>query len=157
MLALRSAFPELRGRCVVQYVGVMIDQIEGEVLKAAGVEAMEHDFYTPQPLATRGAKVYYLRTVLHDWPDDKCQVILSQLRDALASDSVIVIDEIVLPEMGASTLQMVMDLTMMASVGARERSEGQWRELLKSVGLRMREVVIYDEGLHSGLIIAVKA
>lgn len=34
-----------------------------------GVEMMAHDFFTPQPV--QNAKYYYLRTVLHDWADDK--------------------------------------------------------------------------------------
>jgi demethylsterigmatocystin 6-O-methyltransferase len=40
---------------------------------------------------------------------------------------------------------------------ATERSEGQWRELLGSVGLIVRDIWIYDPGMNSGLIVAVPA
>jgi demethylsterigmatocystin 6-O-methyltransferase len=155
MLALRRAFPELKGRLVVQDVALMIDQVDRTQAAASGLEPMVHDFYTPQPV--KNAKVYYLRTVLHDWGDEQSQRILARLREAMASDSVIVIDEIVVPAKGASIMQTNFDVTMMAAVGAMERSEKQWRELLSDVGLKIRDIWIYDGGLNSGLIIAVPA
>ena len=155
MLALRRAFPELKGRLVVQDVALMIDQVDREVAEASGLEPMVHDFYTPQPV--KGAKVYYLRTVLHDWGDEQSQKILTQLREAMAEDSVMVIDEIVVPAQGASVMQTNFDITMMAAAGAMERSEAQWRELLSAVGLKIRDIWIYDRGMNSGLIVAVRA
>ena len=139
----------------MQDVPVMIDQIDTSAATSAGLEAMAHDFWTPQPV--KGAKVYYLRTVLHDWPDAECGTILKHLRDAMAEDSVIVIDESVIPAKGASIAQMNFDITMLAAAGAMERSEGQWRELLESVGLRIRDIWIYDKGMNNGLIVAAPA
>lgn len=154
-LALRRARPELGGRMVVQDVGFMVSQVDRVEAEREGVEVMVHDFLTAQ--AVRGAKVYYLRTVLHDWGDEKCKVILGHLRDAMVEDSVVVIDEIVVPAKGASAAQMHFDLAMMAVLGAMERSEVQWRELLQAVGLGIRDVWIYDRGLNSGLIVGVPA
>ena len=153
MLALRAAFPELKGGLVVQDVGMMIEQVDREQAEASGLEAMVHDFYTAQPV--KGAKVYYLRTVLHDWGDEQGKKILGQLREAMAEDSVVVVDEVVVPAQGASVLQMHYDIAMLAALGAMERSEKQWRELLGAAGLKIRDIWIYDKGMNSGLIVAV--
>jgi demethylsterigmatocystin 6-O-methyltransferase len=95
--------------------------------------------------------------VLHDWPDDKAVEILKQLRDASSEDSVIVIDEIVVPPSGASEKTVLYDMVMMAVMGAHERSEKQWRDVLDAAGLKLREIAIYEEEMSSGLIVAVKA
>lgn len=47
-----------------------------------------------------GARFYYMRNVLHDHPDDKCQIILKQTMSAMENDSVILIDEMALPDTG---------------------------------------------------------
>ena len=153
LIRLRAALPQLKGRMVVQDVAMMIDTIDKAAAEKAGVETMVHDFYTPQPV--RGAKVYYLRSVLHDWTDDLCTKILLQLREAMAEDSVIVLDEIVIPAKGASAMQMHFDLAMLAALGARERSESQWSELLSTTGLKIRDMWTYDEGLGGSLIVAI--
>lgn len=155
MLALRAAFPALKGKLVVQDVAFMIDQVDRAQAAASDLEPMVHDFYSAQPV--KGAKAYYLRTVLHDWGDEQCRKILARLREAMAPDSVVVIDEIVVPAQGASVMQMNFDVTMLAALGAMERSEKQWRELLGAVGLKIRDIWIYDRALNSGLIVAVPA
>ncbi|KAI1738165.1 hypothetical protein F4680DRAFT_426303 [Xylaria scruposa] len=47
-----------------------------------------------------GARVYYLRNILHDWPTSKCREILENVKIAMTKDSVILIDEMVLSERG---------------------------------------------------------
>lgn len=153
MLDLRKRRPELKGWMTVQDVPVMIGQVDTAGAEAIGLEAMAHDFFTPQPV--KGAKVYYLRLVLHDWPDAECQIILKQLREAMESDSVIVVDEQVVPAKGASKAQIDFDLTMLAAVGAMERNERQWADLFSSAELRLRNVWVYDEHLHSAIIVCV--
>lgn len=56
--------------------------------------AMNSDFFTPQPVT---ADVYYLRWILHNWPDKYCVEILRNLRPALKPGAMIVIHEQVLP------------------------------------------------------------
>ncbi|KAK0450283.1 uncharacterized protein EV420DRAFT_1338011 [Desarmillaria tabescens] len=54
-----------------------------------------HDFFTPQPV--KNAAVYFLRVILHDWPDSFAQRILLRLREAAADDTKLVIADFVLP------------------------------------------------------------
>ena len=138
--AFREAFPERKGRMVVQDLEVMIGLIDQQLAASIGLEPMIADFFSAQPV--EGAKVYYLRNMLHDWNDEKSEVILSSLRKAMAADSVVVLDEMLIPAQGATEGQMMFDVTMMACVGAMERSEKQRRRLGESTGLRLRDISV---------------
>jgi hypothetical protein len=54
-----------------------------------------HDFFTAQPSNT--VDVFYLRTILHDWPDAQALQILKQLRLAAAPSTKLLIAENILP------------------------------------------------------------
>ncbi|EKG13555.1 O-methyltransferase family 2 [Macrophomina phaseolina MS6] len=132
-------FPELQGRVVLQDThAAAIDSAKG----IAGLEVVHHDFTKAQPV--RGARVYYLRNILHDWPAEACHTILSQLKDALASDSVILLDELVIRDEGAHWYGASFDLLMMANYGARERSLAEWDRILEAVGLERKMLVPYS-------------
>ncbi|KAG8624779.1 hypothetical protein KVT40_007846 [Elsinoe batatas] len=146
--ALIDAFPDLnlKGRVVLQDLPptIAIAEAQGMLGDATGVKGEAHDFFTPQPAASRGARFYYLRTVLHDWPDEKCGEILKQIADAMGEESEVLIDEVVLPEAGAHLYATTYDLVMMSALAGRERTRGQWEGLVKEAGLEVREVVGYE-------------
>ena len=50
-----------------------------------------HDFFTPQPV--RGAAVYFMKHILHDWSDPYAARILKQIVPAMAPTSRIVFME----------------------------------------------------------------
>ena len=58
----------------------------------------------------------------------------------------ILIDEMVLPYMGVDWTVMHTDLTMMASLAAKERTQGQWESLLDSAGLKIEAQRHYEGG-----------
>ena len=62
------------------------------------VTFQEHDFFEQQPLI--GAEVYFLRWILHDWPDKYAVRILRALVPALKPGAKVVVNEIVLPDPG---------------------------------------------------------
>jgi len=89
----------LPGKLIVQDQPFVIEKAQ---LK--GVEAMTHNFFEPQPI--RGARVYYFKQIMHDWPDKTCQTILKHTVDAMDSDySTLLIDDFVLPEQGVGLRQ----------------------------------------------------
>lgn len=61
-----------------------------------------HDFFSEQPV--QGAAIYFMHKIMHDWPDADCVRILSRLRDAMAVDSSIFVNEVIVPAKGASLL-----------------------------------------------------
>ena len=126
--------PTLSGKLILQDQAELIASIqEGE---RPGIECTVHDFFKPQPV--KGAKAYYMHSVLHDWSDDNACKILTQLKDALKpGHSKILINENVVDDQGADWKITSLDLTMMAMAGSSERTETQWRDLLGSVGLKI--------------------
>ncbi|UNI20306.1 hypothetical protein JDV02_006406 [Purpureocillium takamizusanense] len=144
---LHRRFPDLRGGLVLQDQADIVAAAEasGQLPPpppgGRGVTTVAHDFFTAQPASCRGARAYYLRLILHDWPDEQCGVILSHLRDAMAPGySRLIINDLVLPDRGASWRQTSLDMVMMALLVSQERTESQWRALLEGAGLRMSGV-----------------
>lgn len=92
--------------------------------------------------------------ILHDYPDKKCRDILKNTISAMSEDSVILIDEIVLPEVGAIWRATQMDMTMMTALAGKERSEKEWFALLESVDLHVVKVWKYTEESEDCIIVA---
>ncbi|KAB2572131.1 O-methyltransferase afvC [Lasiodiplodia theobromae] len=77
-------------RCVLQDTAEVIADV-GEGLE--GVRRMVVDYFEEQPV--KGALVYFLRRILHDWSDKYCVRILERLRDAMAEYSrILIMDQI---------------------------------------------------------------
>lgn len=77
-----EAVPEYTGRLVLQELGEVIGIATAMgVSKDGRIELQTHDFFTPQPI--KGARAYFMRSVMHDWPDVQCRKILGNLRDAM--------------------------------------------------------------------------
>ncbi|KAL9127327.1 MAG: hypothetical protein Q9175_007754 [Cornicularia normoerica] len=133
--AIKKKYPTLPGRFLLQDLPDTVAQ----ALPVRGMEAIAHDFFTAQPI--KGARAYYLRNILHDWPDDKCQLILSQLASAMMPGySKILLNELILPDQGCGIIAAQVDITMMACLAATERSERQWHEVVGSAGLKIEKI-----------------
>lgn len=63
--------------------------------------------------------------------------------------SKLLINEYVVPDMGAAWSVTSMDWLMMASGAVRERTEKQWRVLMEQAGLRVVQIWTYDQGTES--------
>ena len=88
-----------------------------------------------------GARAYYLRNVLHDWPDDKCQLILSQLASAMTPGySKIILNELVVPDQKCGIVAAQVDIAMMTMLAATERSERQWHDMVEPAGLKIEKI-----------------
>lgn len=88
-----------------------------------------------------GARAYYMRNIFHDWPDAQCKEILSHIAKAMDKEnSKLIINELVVPNKGATVLHGQMDLTMMATFCAMERTESHWFELVESAGLVISKI-----------------
>lgn len=96
-----------------------------------------------------------MRGVLHDFPDDKCRIILKNIIDVLGPDSLILIDDMVLPNTGVYWQTTQVDLTMMSALAARERTHEDWLALLDSAGLKIADIHVYTPAVHESVITAV--
>ena len=154
-IALRRAHPELEGRIVLQDLPGTIAVADQETLKDLHIEPQAHDFTSPEPVT--GAKVYYLRNVLHDWPDSTCMTILKHIRAAMSSDSVIMIDEIVVQKSDSTWKQVNYDFIMMCALGGIERTKEHWQELLSGANLQLRDIISFDKETGDSVLIAQPA
>lgn len=103
-------------------------------LAAAGVgarcEAIGGSFFDALP---EGGDAYLLQHVLHDWDDRRCARILERCRTAMRAGSTLLVIENVLPDDGTAPARLTMlDLHMMVMLGGRERTRGEYEELLRA-------------------------
>lgn len=78
---------------------------------------------------------------MHDWNDEDCAKILVHLADAMDTESVLLISEIVVPDrvQTEDTYVYWMDLTMLMFAG-KERSAKDWHQLLDMSGLELVKI-----------------
>lgn len=72
------------------------------------LQLMAHDMFSDQPI--KGADVYLLRYVLHDWSDKYCVKILQSLVPSLKKGAKVVIQDHLLPEPGTTSLLQEMQI-----------------------------------------------
>jgi trans-aconitate methyltransferase len=107
-LHLARRFPSLN--FVVQDIAEVINGAQDKipVELADRVTLVAHDMFTAQP--PRGADVYLLRYVLHDWPDKYCIRVIENIIPELKKGAKIVLQEHVLAEHGTLSLLQEMQV-----------------------------------------------
>jgi hypothetical protein len=96
------------------------------------------DLFAPPP----PADLYLLASVLHDWDDTHAARILAALGRRATSATRLRIFEMLLPEDATPHRAKMSDVLMLLMFdGARERTVGQYRDLLESTGWQLEQVV----------------
>jgi hypothetical protein len=103
---------------------------------AERVEVVGGDFFA-DPLPT-GCDAYVLKTVLHDWSDERAEAILRQVRAAIGDRDarVLVLEQVVAPGNTWDPAKF-LDIDMLVVMGGRERNLEEWRELLRRSGFEL--------------------
>lgn len=100
------------------------------------------DFFESVP---SGGDAYILKSVIHDWNNDRARVILQNCVKAMPTKSRLSLVERVLPKKLEATpahrSAVRSDLTMLVAHAAQERTEEQMRELLQSAGLQVTRIL----------------
>ncbi|KAH8886276.1 S-adenosyl-L-methionine-dependent methyltransferase [Thozetella sp. PMI_491] len=134
----REKYPDIPGRVILQDLAHSI----AAALPTPGVENTVHNFFEAQPV--KGAMFYFLRGIFHTHPDSKVRLILEHTKAAMTSESILLIDEIIPPEVGVRLDAAAHDITMLAANAGAERSEAQWRALFAGFGLRLVKTYLYN-------------
>jgi len=129
--------------------GVLFDQPH-VVREAAGVASerlhvVGGDFFH-DPLPT--ADAYILMEVVHDWDDDASRKILGAVRRAARANATLLLIEALLPNESAPNWPTTLDIVML-TIGGRQRTLGEYSELLLESGFGMTR----DIDTHSGITI----
>lgn len=138
--AFHKKFPTLSGQLVLQDRPSVLDDEEVKGLDKK-IQVMKHDFFTPQPIESKGARAYYLHSVLHDWSDEKCAVILANLKPAMTKGySKLLITEHVIPDHRANWISTTFDMIMMCCFASGERTRMDWEKLLGDAGFKITSI-----------------
>lgn len=109
---------------------------------AARCEVRGGDFFERVP---EGGDAYVLKGIIHDWDDDKALTILKNCRRAIKPDGRLLIIELVLkPSTQGDPGQEFMDVLMLTLVGGRERTESDFRALVREAGFSLISVTPTD-------------
>jgi O-methyltransferase domain len=112
-----------------------------ENLKAAGLAerctVIEGSFFESIPA---GADAYLFRHIIHDWTDEQCTQILGHCSNAIPANGKRLIADCVVPAGNAPCLSKDMDMTMLTFPGGQERSEAQFRSLLKASCFELKSI-----------------
>ncbi|KAI0388871.1 S-adenosyl-L-methionine-dependent methyltransferase [Xylariaceae sp. FL0594] len=143
-------FPEEPGPFVLQDQQPVLDSALGSLPDKVRTQAF--DFFKEAPVG--GARIYFMKFILHDYGDGQCLEILRNVKKSMVRGySYLVINEFVLPDTGCSLLQAEWDLMMMVLLSSMERTESQWRSLLDDADLEV-EGIYRPEGDGQGIIVA---
>ncbi|KAA8646777.1 hypothetical protein EYZ11_009646 [Aspergillus tanneri] len=122
-------FPGLECDLILQDLPETLDGITDKL--DPRIKAVAYDFFTEQKI--KGADIYYLKSVLHDWDDISSQKILSNTAKAMKPHSRLLINEMVLADTHETLVRADMDMLMLFLCNGMERTRTQWSELLAKV------------------------
>ncbi|MCP5103925.1 MAG: methyltransferase [bacterium] len=102
------------------------------------------DFFREVPA---GGDAYLLSHILHDWPDDKCRIILENCRSAMTPRSKLLVVEMLVPPGNEPSTAKMLDLEMLVITGGRERTGEEYRRLLEVSGFTLSHVIPTEAGI----------
>jgi hypothetical protein len=126
-----------------QLAGTVFDQehvVATEPVSAAVASrwsAAVGDFFEKVP----PADVYLLKSILHDWPDDRCVDILRVCARSLNPGGAVLVIETILDRPGQEAQAAFSDINMLVMPGGRERTADQYAELFTAAGLHLTRVI----------------
>ncbi|KAJ7581450.1 S-adenosyl-L-methionine-dependent methyltransferase [Mycena floridula] len=161
-LAIWKAYPHLK--FVVQDLEKQIEaaapyweENAPAALKSGQVELQVHNFFDPQPV--KNAAVYFVRYIIHDWPDKEAKQIMCQLRAAAGPTSKLVVFDTLaqhtcpvtggpqvsyplLANLGiaGAGFDTALDMGVMCMYGGKERLEAEFEALGKETGWKLENV-----------------
>ena len=97
-----------------------------------------------------GARAYHLHSVLHNWDDASCLTILKNVASAMEKGySKLLINELIVPDKGASWSITSMDWLMLALGAVKEHTEKNWRDMVEEAGLKITGIWTVEQGTES--------
>jgi hypothetical protein len=137
--AIVSATPTVRG--------VLFDQPqvieEARLIASDRLRLVGGDFFQ-DPLPE--ADAYVLMEVIHDWDDDASRQILTAVRRAARGNAKLLLVEALLPNDSSPNWPTTLDIVML-TIGGRQRSLGEYSDLLRESGFAMTRAIDTQSGM----------
>jgi SAM-dependent methyltransferase len=110
------------------------------------------DFFESVPT---GADAYILKSVIHDWNNERSVKILQNCHRAMRPSGKLLLVELVLPSRVDQSLRSLIgtgsDVNMLVNAGGRERTDSDFAELFKAAGFKLTRIVPIEGSLSSVL------
>jgi len=127
-----EAYPSMRG--------VLFD-LPHVIAGAQRIDRCEYvggDFFTSVP---SGGEAYIMKSIIHDWDDERALKILQNIRQAMRPDARVLLVEAVIANGNNQDFGKLIDLEMLVSPGGKERTAAEYEELFTRAGLRLTRIV----------------
>ncbi|BAY22171.1 hydroxyneurosporene-O-methyltransferase [Calothrix sp. NIES-2100] len=112
-------------------------QLQAEDI-AHRVTAVAGNFFESVP---EGGDAYLLKHIIHDWDEEKATTILKNCHQAMPQHSKLLLFEIVIAPGNEQSFGKLLDLNMLVMAGGRERTQEEYRALLKSAGFQLTRII----------------
>jgi ubiquinone/menaquinone biosynthesis C-methylase UbiE len=127
------------------------------LLQSGGVanrcQIVSGDFFASVP---EGGDAYIMKHIMHDWDDDRASEILQNCHRATQPGGKVLIVDAVIPRGNSAHFGKLLDLEMLVlTPRGRERTQAEFRDLLKRSGFRLRRVVSTET--HLSVVEGVRA
>lgn len=113
-----------------------------QTVRVGSIKGWSSCFFESVPA---GEDLYILKSIIHDWDDERSREILRTCAESMRDDSRLLVIEQIRPvhidNSPASQNIARADLTMLVALAAQERTESEFRDLLASAGLQVQTVI----------------
>ncbi len=139
LASILKKYPQLHG-CLYEQSSV----IEGakSFLEAQGVisrcNLISGNFFESVP---RDFDAYLMKSITHDWENEKAMTILKNCRAAINKNGKLLIIDAVMSRDNAPHPAKWKDLMMMVVYGSRERTEQEFQKLLRASDFELKKVI----------------
>ena len=146
VLGLLEAYPHLRG---IVFDQPAVAAGARQAIAAAGLTdrctADGGDFFVA---VSEGGDAYLLKSILHDWDNERCVAILRSCRRVVPADGRLLVIELLVPPGNAPSFAKSQDVNMLVNLGGRERTESEYRELFRAAGFALGRTIPAQGELH---------
>jgi hypothetical protein len=104
----------------------------------------EGSFFESVP---KGADIYILKHVVHDWTDERAVTILANCARAMSTSGKVLVVERLVPNGNEPGIAKLLDLDMLVLAGGRERTENEMAHLFLRSGLKLTRAIPTQVGV----------
>jgi hypothetical protein len=100
------------------------------------VELVATDFFTAVPA---GCDAYFIKHTLHNWDNDRAELILRRIREAIGDDAqarLLIVDQL-LAGPGEWDIGKLIDVEALSVLGGRERDLNEWNAIAGAAGFAL--------------------
>lgn len=139
MLKILKSSASVKG--AIMDLSSVIEKSKTNIAKSSEAErcdVLAGDFFDSVP---KGFDAYLLKYIIHDWSDDDSIKILSNIRKAMSGQGKILLMELVIPEGNNPFFGKFIDLHMLVTLGAKERTQLEYQSILNQSGFELVRVI----------------